>query len=84
MAGPRLTQKSGEADIQENLYNNVTVNPEVLATVEYIVENLSSSRIILLDFRTPADFYGIIVRAKRGGHTLGSVNVEWRRAFERP
>jgi thiosulfate/3-mercaptopyruvate sulfurtransferase len=60
-----------------------TVKPEVLATADYILENLNSSRIVVLDARTPAEFYGIDVRAKRGGHIPGSVNVEWKRALER-
>ncbi|MEM2942257.1 MAG: sulfurtransferase [Candidatus Bathyarchaeia archaeon] len=77
---PRSLEKPA---IKRTVYN-ATINPEVLATVDYIVENLNSSRIILLDVRTPAEFYGIDVRAKRGGHIPGSVNVEWRRALERP
>jgi len=54
-----------------------------LATADYILENLNSSRIVVLDARTPAEFYGIDVRAKRGGHIPGSVNVEWKRGLER-
>jgi thiosulfate/3-mercaptopyruvate sulfurtransferase len=54
-----------------------------LATIDYIVENLNSSKIVVLDVRTPAEFYGIDVRAKRGGHIPGSVNVEWKRVLER-
>lgn len=68
---------------QRTVYR-ATVRPEVLATADYILENLNSSRIVVLDARTPLEFHGIDVRAKRGGHIPGSVNVEWKRALERP
>jgi len=67
---------------QRTVYR-ATVKPEVLAAADYILENLNSSRIVVLDARTPAEFYGIDVRVKRGGHIPGSVNVEWKRALER-
>jgi thiosulfate/3-mercaptopyruvate sulfurtransferase len=61
---------------------NATVRPELLATSDYILENLDNPSKIVLDVRTPAEFNGIDVRAKRGGHIPGSVNVEWTRTLK--
>lgn len=74
---------SRETPVFQRTVYRATVKPEVLATADYILENLNSSRIVVLDARTPAEFYGIDARAKRGGHIPGSVNVEWKRALER-
>jgi len=67
---------SKDSPVFQRTVYRATVKPEVLATADYILENLNSSRIVVLDARTPAEFYGIDVRAKRGGHIPGSVNVE--------
>lgn len=34
---------------------------------------------VLVDARTPAEYAGKDVRAKRGGHIPGAVNIEWKR-----
>jgi thiosulfate/3-mercaptopyruvate sulfurtransferase len=60
---------------------SATLRSELLATTEYILENLDNQEIIVLDVRPPAEYNGIDVKAKRGGHIPGSVNVEWTRAL---
>jgi thiosulfate/3-mercaptopyruvate sulfurtransferase len=60
---------------------NATIRSELLATTEYILENLDNQEIIILDVRSPAEYNGIEVKTKRGGHIPNSVNVEWTRAL---
>ncbi|MGH7830440.1 MAG: sulfurtransferase [Candidatus Binatia bacterium] len=53
------------------------VNPEKVATAEWIVKNLRNPSVVLVDARTPKEFRGEDVRAKRGGHIPGAKNIEW-------
>jgi len=45
------------------------------ATAEYIRARLG--KVFLLDSRNPREYAGLDVRAARGGHIPGAVNVEW-------
>ena len=56
-----------------------TVRPELLATRNYILENLENPRVLFLDARSELEYKGIDLRAKRGGHIPGAVNIEWKR-----
>jgi thiosulfate/3-mercaptopyruvate sulfurtransferase len=53
------------------------VDPEKVATAEWIVQNLKNPSVALVDARTPKEFRGEDVRAKRGGHIPGAKNIEW-------
>jgi len=53
------------------------VNLEKVATAEWILHNLNNPFLALVDARTPKEFRGEDVRAKRGGHIPGAKNVEW-------
>ena len=55
------------------------IQPELLATAQYILENLQNRKVVLVDARSPSEYDGTDVRAKRGGHIPGAVNIEWRR-----
>ena len=65
----------------EKTIYNATLRPELLATAEFILDNLENPEILVLDVRSPSEFNGIDVRANRGGHIPGSVNVEWTRVL---
>ncbi len=52
-------------------------NPDRVATTEWIRDHLGDSTVILVDARTPAEYRGEDVRAKRGGHIPGAKNIEW-------
>jgi thiosulfate/3-mercaptopyruvate sulfurtransferase len=54
------------------------VRPELVASAEWIRDRLGDRSVALVDARTPAEFRGTDVRARRGGHIPGAVNVEWR------
>ncbi|MBI4490281.1 MAG: sulfurtransferase [Deltaproteobacteria bacterium] len=53
------------------------VDLEKVATAEWIAHNLKNPFIALVDARTPKEFRGEDVRAKRGGHIPGAKNIEW-------
>lgn len=54
-----------------------TLNPDVIADRNYILQNLHRDDIRLVDTRTPAEFHGVDIRAARGGHIPGAVNLNW-------
>ncbi|MFQ6058365.1 MAG: sulfurtransferase [Anaerolineae bacterium] len=64
-------------------------DPTRLSTREQILEDIPSAQlrtsgkadVVMLDARSPAEFRGEDVRAKRGGHIPGAVNIDWRENF---
>lgn len=48
-----------------------------VAPAGWIVANLGKPNLALVDARSPAEFRGEDLRAKRGGHIPGAVNIEW-------
>lgn len=56
-----------------------SVHPERVASAEWIRDRLGDPTLALVDARTPAEYAGTDVRAKRGGHIPGAVNIEWMR-----
>ena len=60
---------------------NATTRPELLATVDYVLENMNNPKTTILDVRSAWEFAGVDVRSRRGGHIPGAVNVEWRQAL---
>lgn len=53
------------------------VQPGLLATKEWILEVLGSPDVQVVDTRSPMEFTGQDVRAKRGGHIPGAININW-------
>jgi len=58
---------------------NVQRKARQLCLVEELLESLQGSNVAIVDVRSPAEFRGMDVRAKRGGHIPGSVNIDWIR-----
>lgn len=54
------------------------VNPERLATKDWLSGNLNDPDVFVLDVRSRAEYVGEDVRAARGGHVPGSVNLDWQ------
>jgi thiosulfate/3-mercaptopyruvate sulfurtransferase len=50
-----------------------------LATWRQVYERLGQPATIILDTRSDAEYYGDVVRAKRGGAIPGAVHIEWTR-----
>ena len=70
---------TSEVPTFEKTIYRATIQPELLATAEYILENLQNRKVALVDARSPSEYNGTDVRAKRAGHIPGAVNIEWRR-----
>ncbi len=58
-------------------------NPAVIASKGYILEHLDDPDVIVLDVRSAAEYAGEDVRAARGGHIPGAVNMDWTLAMDR-
>ncbi len=58
-------------------------DPPALATREWLLEHLDDPNVAIVDARSPAEFDGHDVRAARGGHIPGAVNLEWTSALDR-
>ncbi|MBI3031324.1 MAG: sulfurtransferase [Candidatus Rokubacteria bacterium] len=55
------------------------IHPERVGSAEWVRDRLKDPRVALVDARTPAEYQGKDVFAKRGGHIPGAVNIDWRR-----
>ncbi|HFC53532.1 MAG TPA: sulfurtransferase [Gammaproteobacteria bacterium] len=53
-----------------------------LITRQELLESLDDPGMALLDTRSPAEFRGEDLRAARGGHIPGAVNLEWTRLMD--
>lgn len=80
------------ADGQELVTDTVEVTPSEYAaqepdlairtTTDYVLEHLDDPNTVLCDTRGPEEFAGTDVRALRGGHIPGAINVEWVNAVQ--
>ena len=50
---------------------------ELVATAEEVKASLGKEEVCLIDARSPEEYAGKDVRAKRGGHIPGARNVDW-------
>jgi thiosulfate/3-mercaptopyruvate sulfurtransferase len=51
---------------------------ELMTTKEEVLEFIGKDQVVLLDVRSPEEYKGEDVRAKRGGHIPSAVNIEWK------
>lgn len=58
-------------------------HPDVIADKAYILDRLQAPDVVVLDTRTPKEYAGEDVRAARGGHIPGAVNLDWTLAIDR-
>lgn len=73
-AGFRLTQEIPK--VAPTTYRP-SLRPEWVASAGLILARLKDPTVALVDSRTPAEYAGKDVRARRGGHIPGAVNIEW-------
>jgi thiosulfate/3-mercaptopyruvate sulfurtransferase len=52
-------------------------DPNLRTTGEYVLEHLDDPSTVVCDTRGPGEYAGTDVRADRGGHIPGAINVEW-------
>jgi thiosulfate/3-mercaptopyruvate sulfurtransferase len=55
------------------------VNDAVICAADYVKMNIGRPDVVIVDARSQAEFTGTDVRAKRGGHIPGAVNIDWQR-----
>ena len=55
-------------------------DPEIRTTWQYVVDHTDDPTTLFCDTRGPEEYLGRDVRAERGGHIPGSINVEWTAA----
>jgi thiosulfate/3-mercaptopyruvate sulfurtransferase len=53
------------------------IQPDLLATGNWILENLNNPELQIIDTRSLKEHAGEDVRAARGGHIPGAVNINW-------
>jgi len=80
LAGGHPTE-SGAASPTPTRYRVDSHGP-VRADKSYILAHLGDPDVVLLDARSPAEFAGDDVRAARGGHIPGAVNIDWQLAID--
>jgi len=51
----------------------------VICPLDFVQANLRRPDVVVVDARSQAEYAGMDVRAKRGGHIPGAVNIDWRR-----
>lgn len=51
--------------------------PDRMATAEWIRDHLKDPSVVIVDSRSIAEYRGVDIRAKRGGHIPGARNIEW-------
>lgn len=72
-----LPLASGTVSPTRSSYQARLANPSVLADKDYILSRLGEADFALLDARSAAEYAGLDVRAARGGHIPGAVNLNW-------
>lgn len=59
-------------------------NPAVAVTTEEVLERLGREDVQIVDARTPGEFAGTDIRALRGGHVPGAVNIPYEMNWNDP
>jgi thiosulfate/3-mercaptopyruvate sulfurtransferase len=55
----------------------IRAKTNLVASARWIMANMGKPDLALVDARSPKEFRGEDVRAKRGGHIPGAANIEW-------
>ena len=61
---------------------HAVIEKDGVADFDYVLSTLGTSDTILLDTRTPDEFNGKDIRAERGGHIPGAINLDWSLAID--
>ena len=60
----------------------ITINPDVMASAEYIMDKIGDQTSVVWDARSPEEYRGERILAQRGGRIPGAVNYEWTRSMD--
>ena len=61
---------------------SLSVDNSVIASCEYILDNLNNPDVLIWDARSPAEYSGERVLAQKSGHIPGAINYEWTQAMD--
>ncbi len=56
-----------------------TVDLSKVCVVDELLADMKRPNVVIIDARSPAEYTGFDVLAKRGGHIPGAVNIDWTR-----
>jgi len=72
---------SSEAEsVVPSAYQVGPADPEIRTTWQYVVDHTDDPATLVCDVRSADEYAGVDVRADRGGHVPGAVNLEWSEA----
>lgn len=57
----------------------VQVDPSKICLVPELLAEMNHPDVVIVDARSPAEYSGFEVRAKRGGRIPGAINIDWTR-----
>jgi len=77
--GRSMSAESPTAEASEYLAG--PADPELQTSWRYIVDHVDDPSTLTCDVRSPNEYLGRDVRAARGGHIPGSINLEWTAAL---
>ena len=63
---------------------SLVANPAVVVTTNEVIARLNQSQVQIVDARTPKEFAGEDIRALRGGHVPGAVNIPYEQNWADP
>ena len=63
---------------------SLVANPAVSVTTTEVIARLNQSEVQIVDARTPKEFAGEDIRALRGGHVPGAVNIPYEQNWTDP
>jgi thiosulfate/3-mercaptopyruvate sulfurtransferase len=58
---------------------DVHTEAQKICIVDELLADMKRPNVVTIDARSPAEYSGFDVRAKRGGHIPGTVNIDWVR-----
>ena len=74
--------ETGVNEVARSDYRVTLQQAAVIADKGYIRDHLDDPDVVIFDVRSPAEFAGDDVRAVRGGHIPGAVNMDWTMAID--
>ena len=84
---PKWTEDGGSmstvmVEYEPSDYQAGPADPEIRTTWQYVVDHTDDPSTLFCDTRGPEEYLGRDVRAERGGHIPGAINVEWTAAVD--
>jgi len=71
------TLSADAVEIEPSAYAAAPADTSIRTTWQYVVDHADDPQTLMCDVRSPDEHLGRDVRAARGGHIPGSVNLEW-------